>query len=139
MLNLSSLESAIKELEYFLNICNSKKYQEDPKVARTAAIKAFEFTYEVTFKMMEGYLRESAASADDLKDATFKLIIRRAYVASITSKEVKKWEEFREYRNKTSHTYKEKIAIEVFEKIPDFLEEARYVLKQLKERVKHLE
>ena len=139
MLNLSSLESAINELEYFLNYYNSDKQQGDPKITRTAAIKAFEFTYELTFKMMERYLRESAASVDDFQDATFKLIIRRAYAASITSKAIEEWERFREDRNKTSHTYKEKIAIEVFEKIPAFLDEARYILKQLKERVKYLE
>ncbi len=139
MLNLSSLESAINELEYFLNSYDSKEHQGDPKIVRIAAIKAFEFTYELTFKMMERYLRESAASVDDFKSATFKLIIRKAYAASITSKAIEEWEEFRENRNKTSHTYKEKIAIEVFEKIPAFLEEARYILKQLKERIKHLE
>lgn len=139
MLNLSLLESAIDELEYFLNTYNSEKYQGDPKIVRTATIKAFEFTYELTFKMMERYLRENAASADNFKGATFKFIIRRAYAASITSKTLEEWEEFRKNRNKTSHTYTEKIALEVFEKIPVFLEEARYILKQLKEKVKRLE
>lgn len=37
-------------------------------------------------------------------------------------------------RGKTSHTYDEEVAIEVVEGIPAFLDEARYLLKQLQER-----
>jgi hypothetical protein len=45
------------------------------------------------------------------------------------------WKTYREMRSKTSHTYDEEVAIEVVESIPAFLEEARYLLAKLQERM----
>jgi phosphoserine phosphatase len=44
------------------------------------------------------------------------------------------WKEYREERGATSHAYDEDKAQEVFESIPAFLEEAKYLLAKLQER-----
>jgi len=44
------------------------------------------------------------------------------------------WREYRRNRGTTSHTYNEEKAQEVFESVPDFLQDARYLLNRLQER-----
>jgi uncharacterized protein with HEPN domain len=45
------------------------------------------------------------------------------------------WKKYREGRNETSHTYDETKAEQVFEKIEDFVGEARYLLVALEKEL----
>ena len=47
--------------------------------------------------------------------------------------------EFRRNRGTTSHAYNEVKAQEVFASAPDFLQEARYLLNRLHERIESLD
>ncbi len=44
------------------------------------------------------------------------------------------WDSYRTARGSTSHAYNEELADRVFQGIPEFLDEARYLLKQLQEK-----
>jgi len=46
-----------------------------------------------------------------------------------------RWTEYRQKRNSTSHTYDEKVATKVMEIIPDFKNEAEYLLNRLKQNI----
>ena len=53
--------------------------------------------------------------------------------------ELDAWMGHRANRGTTSHTYNDERAERVFQGIPEFLEEARYLLKQLQEKNEHLD
>lgn len=57
-LDLSSLENAIAQLEQSLSYFHSPIVQQDSGLAlqlRAAAIQAFEFTYELSWKMLKRF------------------------------------------------------------------------------------
>ena len=141
-LDLSSFENALDQLEDALKIYNSTTIQKDLRLKlhmRAAAIQAFEFTYELCFKMMKRYLKESEASSTEIDTSNFNKVMRRAYAASLTKRELVFWKVVRNGRNKTSHVYQEETAQAVFDIIPDFLNEARYIFDTLRKKTKDLE
>ena len=141
-LDLSSFANALDQLASALDIYNSGMVQKDPKLKhhmRAAVIQAFEFTYELSFKMMKRYLRETEASSVELDTSNFHKIIRRAYATSLIRKDISFWKAFRNGRNRTSHIYQEETAQAVFDIVPDFLEEARYLFGSLEEKVGGME
>jgi nucleotidyltransferase substrate binding protein (TIGR01987 family) len=137
ILDLTSLENAIAQLEEALTYCNSDLAKNDLRLARhlrAAAIQAFEFTYELSFKMLKRYLEETEANPAAIDDMKFKGVIRRGFELGLVSREADEWELFRQDRGTTSHAYNEEKAQDVFEGIPDFLEEAKFLLAQLQKR-----
>jgi nucleotidyltransferase substrate binding protein (TIGR01987 family) len=137
ILDLTSLQNAIAQLEEALEYCNSDLAKKDPRLARhlrAAAIQAFEFTYELSFKMLKRFLEETEANPAAVDDLSFKGIIRRAFERALVKREAKEWENFRKDRGSTSHAYNEEKAQDVFESIPEFLEEAKFLSAQLQKR-----
>ena len=115
--------------------------QKDPRYIlhmRAAAIQAFEFTYELACKMIKRYLDKAARSSADVNDISFPNLIRTANEHGLLLNDIVKWKEYRKERGTTSHTYDEGKAIEVFEEIPAFLEEVKFLLAKLKEYNKDL-
>lgn len=72
---------------------------------------------------------------ESVSDMTFNEAIRAANKLGILKNNLEKWTEFRQKRNATLHTYDEKIAQEVIAVIPDFKEEAEFLLNQLKKHI----
>ena len=105
ILDLTSLENAIAQLEEALTYCNSDLAKHDLRLARhlrAAAIQAFEFTYELSFKMLKRYLEETEANPAAIDDMQFKGIIRRGFELGLVSREADEWELFRQDRGTTS-------------------------------------
>lgn len=95
-------------------------------IVRDSAIQRFEFNYELAWKTMKAYLEEKGA-----KDLFFpRDVIKNAYQARIIDNDPK-WLEMIETRNKTSHLYKESMADEVYEKLPEYLILIKKLLKEL--------
>ena len=141
-LDLTTLENAIAQLEEALDIYHSDLVVSHPHLKshlRAAVIQAFEFTYELVFKMIRRYLELASANPAEIDKLVFNDVIRDAYRQALLRSELPVWREFRRNRGTTSHAYNEEKAQEVFESIPDFLQEARYVLDQLHERNEALE
>jgi nucleotidyltransferase substrate binding protein (TIGR01987 family) len=138
-LDLSSFQSAIAQLENSLEYYYSEKVQEDPGLVlqlRAAAIQAFEFTYELSWKMLKRYLELTEPNPEEIDKMSFFDLIRTGSERALLLSEVKIWKGFRKERGTTSHTYDQKKAIVVFEQIPRFLEEAKYLFDKLHERTR---
>lgn len=141
-LDLTPLEDAVIQLEEALDIYHSDLALIDPRLKRhlrAAVIQAFEFTYELSFGMIRRYLELASANPSEVDQLVFNDIVREAYRQALLSSELPAWRDFRRNRGTTSHTYNEEKAQEVFESVPDFLQEARYLLNRLHERNESLE
>lgn len=134
-LDLSAFENAISQLEQSLSYYNSKIVQQDPGLVlqlRAAAIQAFEFTYELSHKMIRRYLNLAHPNPDLVSTLSFSDMIRTACEYGLLQGDVAIWKEYRRQRSTTSHVYDQKKAADVFKMIPLFLKEAKYLLLQLK-------
>lgn len=137
-LDITSLKSAIEQLQDALVIYESELARNNPhlqKHLRGASIQAFEFTYELSFKMIRRSLETFFQI--DVANMTFNRIIREAYAHQIIGSELLVWQKYRKNRTITSHTYSEKNAQKVFEGTSDFLTEAKYLLSRLQELNKY--
>jgi nucleotidyltransferase substrate binding protein (TIGR01987 family) len=130
-LELTPLEQSTQRLDEGLI-----RYQRDITDAqiRDGLIQRFEFTYEISQKILKRHL-ESASPTPGIYDAMpFSEIIRSANEQALLLGDWTRWKQYREMRGKTSHTYNEEVALEVLGNIPAFLAEARYLLSRLRER-----
>lgn len=131
-INLSPLTNAITRLtEGWI------RYQSDihDTQIRDGLIQRFEFTYELSHKMLKRYLESSSANPAEFDQADFHYLIRSANEQGLLLGGWPQWRLYRDMRSKTSHTYDEAIALEVVNAIPDFLKEAQYLHQQLKQRI----
>ena len=136
-LDLSSLHNAIAQLEEALHFCGSDLAKTNVRLAlhlRAAAIQAFEFTYELSFKMLKRYLEASEPNSAAIAAMSFGEIIRRGYELGLLKAEMAEWNAYRRNRGATSHVYDEKIAHSVFAEIPAFLTEAKFLGAQIRLR-----
>ena len=75
---------------------------------RDATIQRFEFTFEAAWKAMYRWLRARGVDTDEDAYSTIPEAFKRRLIT-----DEKRWGEMRKYRNLTSHTYNEPLAIEV--------------------------
>jgi nucleotidyltransferase substrate binding protein (TIGR01987 family) len=131
-LDLHSLVNAIDRLREGL-----ARYQQDitDTQIRDGLIQRFEFTYEVTHKMLKRYLEMASATPEQFESMPFADLIRTGSEQGLLLSDWPRWRPFREMRGKTSHTHDEAIALDVVAEIPAFLEEVVYLRDQLKARV----
>lgn len=101
---------------------------------RASSIHAFEYTYELAVKMLKRHLVATEASTD-VDGLSFNDLIRLGYKRALLAQELRMWQGFRENRNRTSHTYDESKADDVFRAIPPFLTEVRTLAARLRDRV----
>jgi len=133
-LDFSSLASALAQLEKSINFAKSNLAQQDDELfeqLRNSVIQCFEFTYELSGKMLKRYLEETAANPAEIDISTFQNLIRRGNEQGLLRSDWLRWKIYREARTNSSHTYDARKAAEVYEIAPDFLEEARYLYQQL--------
>ena len=125
------MENAVQRLDEGLI-----RYQKDisDTQIRDGLIQRFEFTYEISHKMLKRYLEMVSPSPGEFNDMAFADLIRSGNEHGLLLGDWSDWKNYRERRGKTSHTYNEEIAIDVVQSIPTFLEEARHLLTQLKEK-----
>ena len=135
MLDLTSLQNAVAQLEEALDLHASELAAKHPRLRlqlRAAAIQAFEFTYELSFRMLCRHLEQVMPNPAAVDKMPFKDIVREAIRRGLIASDVEEWERFRMFRGTTSHTYNAAKAQLIFEGVPKFLDEARYLLKRLR-------
>ncbi len=89
-------------------------------VVRDSVIQRFEFTVELSWKVLHRFLKNSGLSESLTPKATFREAARFGYVS-----EPEAWIEFVDQRNLSSHAYREDLAEEVYAsavKLPDFVD-----------------
>lgn len=131
MIKLTPLKNAIDRLKEGIAAQAS-----DPLNAlmRDGLIQRFEFTYEISHKLLRRYLESVAADPDEVRVLTFEGLIRLGDEQKLVMSEVAQWKRYRKARTDTSHTYNEQAALGILPIIPEFVREAEYLLKQLEER-----
>ena len=130
-LDLSTLHKALGRLDegyqrYLLDVRDLQ--------IRDGLIQRYEFTYEISHKMLKRHLEMTSPNPEIFDAMPFADLIRTGNELSILKSDWSAWKLFREMRAKTSHTYDEVIAQTVVQVIPDFIHEARYLAQQLELR-----
>ena len=136
-LDYTPLSNAITQLETSLAYANSPAAQADAGLReqlRNSVIQCFEFTYELSWKMLKRYLEETEASPADLDLATFQSLIRLGNERGLLRSDWRLWKIFRQARTDSSHTYDAAKAEAVFAIAPEFLREAQGLLHTLSNR-----
>src|SRR6266404_5363428 len=131
-LDTTSLGNAVRRLREGLARCEREPADEQ---VRDGLIRRFEFTYELSHKMLRRYLKETTASPDEIERMPFADLIRTANAQGLLQSDWSAWRRFREMRARTSHTYNAKVASQVGATIPAFLEEAEHLHAELQRRL----
>lgn len=132
LLDLSSLKKAVSKLEQ--GLVRYELDHSDDQI-RDGLIQRFEFTYELSHKILKRYLEVTAASPDEIDQMDFQTLIRTSNEQGLLLGDWSAWRVYRDQRARTSHTYDQDIAEKVVTIIPDFLKEAQFLLAKLNQRV----
>lgn len=97
---------------------------------RSAVIQSFEFTYELSVRLLRRVLIERAESADLVADMSFNDLLRKGADAGFVADPIA-WRGWREMRNVTSHAYDEAKAQEVAVGAASFASDAALLLGKL--------
>ncbi|MBA4316377.1 MAG: nucleotidyltransferase [Alcaligenaceae bacterium] len=133
ILELSSFDNAILRLDEGI-----QRYQKDitDTQIRDGLIQRFEFTYELSHKMLKRFLESTSPSPANIDEMAFQDLIRTGNEQGLLLSDWTQWKKYREMRSRTSHTYDESVALQVVAEIPAFLQEARFLNTQLHARNK---
>jgi nucleotidyltransferase substrate binding protein (TIGR01987 family) len=102
---------------------------------RDGLIQRFEFTYELSHRLLRRFLRDSAASPEEVDRMPFQDLIRSANQQGLLMRDWAAWRLYREMRVRASHAYAADVARQVVEGIPGFLAEAEYLRDALRNRL----
>lgn len=130
LLDLTNLEKALLSLEKA--ICRTQQEPDDEEL-RDCVIQRFEYTYELSWKMLKRRLEIDLPTPSNIDLMGFKELIRegaeRGFIENPES-----WFEYRHQRNITAHTYNELKAKQVYQTALVFIKDADNLLQQLKQR-----
>lgn len=126
-LNLEPLEKAIEQLKMGIK---QSQAESDNELLRDGVIQRFEYTMDLSWKMIQRYLKH-IAQVDESAIRTKKDLFREAARIRIITN-VEAWFGYYEARNETSHIYDPQIAQSVFEQAELFLPDAINLLEALK-------
>ena len=125
-LDIQPLKKAIASLQAALA---RHELAPDDDVVRDGCIQRFEFTYELSHKMLKRFLEATSADPAGVDAMAFPDLIRTGSERGILRSDWSHWKEFHKARSITSHVYDERKPREVFAVIPDFLGEAEHLLR----------
>lgn len=128
-----TLANALKELQRNLDLPQSDVARAHPELIgtfRTAAIKSFEYAYEISVRLVRRTLESMATTPGEIQQLEFRSLMRTAAEKGLIDDPLA-WFLFREKRNITSHTYDETQSLDVLSAMPLFLAKARYLLERL--------
>jgi len=130
LLDLTNLEKALLNLKKA--ICRTQQEPDDDEL-RDSVIQRFEYSYELSWKMLKRRLEIDLPTPSNIDLMGFKELIRegaeRGFIENPES-----WFEYRHQRNITAHTYNELKAKQVYQTALLFIEDANNLLQQLKQR-----
>lgn len=131
-LDITPLNNALERLRE--GLARHRREPADEQL-RDGLIQRFEFTYELSHKMLARFLRQASASPGIYNQMPFQDLIRSANQQGLLLGDWSAWRRYRDMRARTSHTYSAAVAAEVVAGIPDFLAEAEHLRDQLLQRL----
>ena len=129
ILDLTSLDKAVQSLKKSII---RFEMEHDDDIVRDSVIQRFEYTYSLALRFIQRYLALNMPIPEE--ELTFNNIIRKADRIGLLKQDLSVWCEYREMRNITSHTYNEDKAVLVSKVAIRFLDDAEYLLHELKNR-----
>lgn len=131
-LDVTSLANAVQRLRE--GLARHEREASDEQI-RDGLIQRFEFTYELSHRMLKRYLKEISPTSEDIDRMSFADLIRAGNARGLVRSDWPAWRRFREMRSRTSHAYDARLAAEVTSAIPAFLEEAEHFCAELRRRI----
>ena len=90
---------------------------EKSEIARDAAIKRFEYTFEVMWKAAQRFLRQ----VEGVEEGSPKSVIRASFrIALLDQDQARLAMEMATDRNLTVHTYNEQLAEQIYSRLPGY-------------------
>lgn len=134
ILDFSALENAIFQLEKSIAFSHSDLAKSDEEVFeqfRNSVIQCYEFTFELSWKMLKRRIEADSATPSEVDKMSYKELIREGAERGFISNP-RSWFVYRDDRNVTSHTYDQKIALRVYARAKEFVKDAHILLRNLK-------
>jgi len=133
-LDLTSLEKALVSLSEAITSTTDTKFMaslsaSQRRTMRAGVIQNFEFTYEISWKMLRRQLKNEEGDNEVTRLSRKDLYRLAAQKGLINDPE--SWFVFHQGRNETSHTYDEKTANDIYLLVLDFLPVAEKLFKEL--------
>ena len=101
-------------------------------IIRDATVLRFEYTFEAFWKFIQEYLKEKEGIISNSPKGCFREIFSLGFTGEDETVQLL---EMTDKRNDTSHTYKEKVAQGIFEKINSYAVLMAKILEQFRDRV----
>ena len=131
MIIITPLKKALKSLKTGLD--RAKKSPSDLEI-RDACIQRFEYTYELSIKIIKRYIEENMPISERVDQLNYRDLLRVAFEIGLIQ-HVEEWFSYREARNQTSHAYDEIKAQAVYDILPAFFIQAEALVAQLDQRL----
>jgi nucleotidyltransferase substrate binding protein (TIGR01987 family) len=135
-----SKELLLKKVNLLLNDLNRALLrfdealkQSENEFVRDAAIQRFEFCFELAWKAIQAAARFEGQDCTSPRTA-FSTAWRDGWISSEAA-----WLDMLDERNKTSHTYREAMAKEVFDNLPRHLPHLNQLHQSLVTRIREIE
>ena len=135
-IDLTSFSDAINSLRSAIEAYSNTSLPDgsvEKETMRDGVIQRFEYTFELSWKMLKRYLQMYGLERSDT--LTAKELFRIGCEQGMLDK-VEAWFDYHLARNKTSHTYNRVIAEGVYEVARLFVNDAQFLLDRLKEKAK---
>ena len=130
--DLTNIKNAIITLEEAINYYNTDVEQPIKNMYADSCIQRFEYTYELSWKIMKKYLKQFFNKSE--QELTMKNIFRYIQGYGLI-KDWTKWVEYNEVRNNTSHEYNFNKAQFVLTVLQTFLEDVKYFITCLEQTI----
>ena len=135
-INTTFLEKYILALETVLQtLQKTKKDSLEYEIYRASTIKEFEIILEQSGKLLKKCLKPYFHSSKEVDNLAFKAIFKQAGNHGLLKiEEVKRWLEYRDNRNTTSHDYGVALAEKTLPLLPQFILDARALSQVIKKQ-----
>jgi nucleotidyltransferase substrate binding protein (TIGR01987 family) len=130
-LDVTPLRNAVTRLHEGLARHRSEPQDEQ---LRDGLIQRFEFTYELAHRILRRYLRETAASTDNIDHLTFADLIRAGSARGLLLGGWPEWRQYREMRTRAEDSLDAEPAFAIIAAVPEFLDEVEHLCAELLNR-----
>ena len=126
---MTKFETTIKQFEKAVGRLKEVLDVPETDIVRDSAIQRFEFSLDISWKMLKAFLEEEKG----IICVSPKECFREAYRQGLIDYD-EDWIRFVDMRNETVHTYDEDISERIYSQLPDTLSHFEELLKIVKKK-----
>lgn len=124
---MTKLEATIKQFESALTRFREAMAVPKNDIVRDSAIQRFEFTLDLSWKMLKAFLEEKKGVVCASPKECFRETYRQGLIEYSDE-----WIKLVDMRNETVHTYKEEMAEKIYAQLPNALKHFEILLSVIK-------